>query len=287
MPSKRTTDCCCPNPDCPFAGKRAAGNIVLHSSFKLKRGRRRRYRCTACARTFCSTTTTPYHRIQYSKNLFDEVVAMSVEGVSKSAIARIKGISWNTVARWLERAAAAARRFNDAMTQGFSLDELQLDEIRTFAPRKSEVCWVFTSIEVRSRLWPSTVVGRRSYRNTEKLLRETIHRGEFATPFLITTDGFKYYKRVVQQLLGPACLYGQVQKMWRNNRVIKVERAPILCSDWRLKDALLDSEDSSTLNTSFIERLQLTIRQGSSYLGRRSSGTSSSPSQNFSSEARL
>ncbi len=100
------------------------------------------------------------------------------------------------------------------------VEELQLDEIRTFAPRKSEVCWVFTSIEVTSRLWPSTVVGRRSYRNTEKLLRETIQRGEFATPFLITTDGFKYYKRVVQQLLGPACLYGQVQKMWRNNRVV-------------------------------------------------------------------
>ena len=67
---------------------------------------------------------------------------MSVEGVSKSAIARIKGISWNTVARWLERAAAAARRFNDAMTQGFSLEELQLDEIRTFTgedPRGGEL----------------------------------------------------------------------------------------------------------------------------------------------------
>ena len=33
---------------------------------------------------------------------------MSVEGVSKSSIARIMGISWNTVARWLERAAMAA-----------------------------------------------------------------------------------------------------------------------------------------------------------------------------------
>src|SRR6476660_8863483 len=37
----------------------------------------------------------------------------------------------------------------------------------------------------------------------------------------------------------------------------------------RLKQALRDSEDLVKLNTSFVERLNLTIRQGSSYLGRR------------------
>ena len=38
----------------------------------------------------------------------------------------------------------------------------------------------------------------------------------------------------------------------------------------RLNAALLASEDSETLNTSFLERLNLTIRQGSAYLRRRS-----------------
>ena len=38
---------------------------------------------------------------------------------------------------------------------------------------------------------------------------------------------------------------------------------------WRFDDALNNSEDSSTLNTSFIERLNLTIRQSSAYLSRR------------------
>ena len=37
-----------------------------------------------------------------------------------------------------------------------------------------------------------------------------------------------------------------------------------------MKAALLASEDSETLNTSFVERLNLTIRQGSAYLHRRS-----------------
>jgi hypothetical protein len=41
-------------------------------------------------------------------------------------------------------------------------------------------------------------------------------------------------------------------------------------ADWRFGEALVESEDSSTLNTSFIERLNLTIRQGTAYLTRRS-----------------
>ena len=59
-------------------------------------------------------------------------------------------------------------------------------------------------------------------------------------------------------------------KTWRNNRVIKVDRRLLVGSDEQLDDALFRSEDSSKLNTAFIERLNLTIRQGSAYLSRRS-----------------
>jgi len=43
----------------------------------------------------------------------------------------------------------------------------------------------------------------------------------------------------------------------------------VIGAAWRFEQALRDSEDSSKLNTSFIERLNLTIRQGSAYLFRR------------------
>ena len=54
-----------------------------------------------------------------------------MEGLSKSAIARVKGIAWNTVDRWLERAAACCREFNDQHVTDIAVDELQADEIRT------------------------------------------------------------------------------------------------------------------------------------------------------------
>ncbi len=86
---------------------------------------------------------------------------------------------------------------------------------------------------------------------------------------LITTDGFEFYKNVIGCVFEPACLYGQVIKTRRNDRIVKVERRTVIGSTWGLQQALSDSEDSSKLNTSFVERLSLTIRQGSAYLFRR------------------
>ena len=86
---------------------------------------------------------------------------------------------------------------------------------------------------------------------------------------LVTTDGFKFYWGAVDRILGHACVYGQVMKTWRKRRVVAIERILVIGSAWQLEEALSRSEDSELLNTSFVERLNLTIRQGSAYLNRR------------------
>ncbi len=86
---------------------------------------------------------------------------------------------------------------------------------------------------------------------------------------LIVTDGFDFYEKVVRRVFGPAALYGQVLKTRRDDRIVKVERRELMGASWRFEEVLNNSEDSSTLNTSFIERMNLTIRQGSAYLSRR------------------
>jgi len=136
MPSTPVSRIRCPNPGCSEEGRSC----------------RRRYRCTACGKTFSSTKGTPYYRLHCTRRDFDEVAAMSVEGVSISAIARIKGISWSTAARWLARAAEAARRFNDIMTGGYELREVQADEVRTFVGSRDRATWIMTGMEVWSRL---------------------------------------------------------------------------------------------------------------------------------------
>jgi hypothetical protein len=78
---------------------------------------------------------------------------------------------------------------------------------------------------------------------------------------LVVTDGFGFYEKVVRRVIGLRCLYGQVIKTRRNDCIVKVERRAVLGDRWRLEEALQDSEDSMKLNTSFVERLNLTIRR--------------------------
>jgi transposase-like protein len=233
----------CPNPRCSRSRKSAAGSIIRHGFYKTRLGKRRRYQCQICGKTFGSTTGTPYHRLQHRRATFDEVTVLSVEGMSKSAIARVKRIAWNTVHRWLERAAAWCRRFSDRKIRRFTAAELQADEIKTIVRGKEQPIWVFAVIEVWSRLWPSTVVGKRSYQNTLALFRNVSCRMNLEQIPLIVTDGFGFYEKVVGRVFGPACLYGQVIKTRRNDRIVKVERRAVLGDGWRLEQALHDSED--------------------------------------------
>ena len=245
-------------------------NIVCYGWFHTELGRRRRYRCKRCGATLSTNTGTAYSGLRCSRTAFDQVASLRVEGVSISATARVTGHSRNTIARWLERASSAAERFNRHRLRGFPILELQADELFTFVGSKRHAIWLFAIIEVSSRLWAGSRLGRRSYRNTTAVLNDVILRGRLVGIPLIATDGFEHYVGVIMRLVGPACVYGQVMKTRRNNRVIRVERPLKIGTVSRLNDALLESEDSETLNTSFIERLNLTIRQGSAYLRRRS-----------------
>jgi hypothetical protein len=116
------------------------------------------------------------------------------------------------------------------------------------------------------------VVGRRSYRNTHSLINDTLARGIIVGIALTTTDGFKFYERVIGRHFGAACVYGQVVKTWRKDRVTMVERRPVIGTRRRLDQALECSEDSVRLNTAYIERLNPTLRRSVSYLTRRSPG---------------
>lgn len=145
-------------------------------------------------------------------------------------------------------------------------------EIKTFFQNKDQHVWIFTTLEVWLRPWISTAVGRRSYHNVKQVNGQAIRRGRFNKPILFTTDGHKPYLWAAKRLLGIACVFAQVIKTRRNNRVICVERNLAIGTKAQLVEALLESDDSSTVNTSFIERHNLTVRQGSSYLRRRTPG---------------
>ena len=110
--------------------------IVRFGFYSTRWGKRRRFRCNMCRRTFCRNRGTIYYRLQHRRATFDAIAALTVEGVNKSSIARVQQIVWNTVDRWLEKAAASCRRFNDKRITKIRIRELQADEIRTMVGSK-------------------------------------------------------------------------------------------------------------------------------------------------------
>ena len=258
----------CPNQDCPNHKGESATKISPYGYYKTKAGKRRRFRCQVCKTTFSSTVGTPYYRIQHPRSKFDQVARMSVEGVNKSAISRVQSVAWNTVHRWLYKAAKSCRQFNRNNTWDMDIREIQADEIRTFTGTKKSASWIFATMDVWSRFWPGTVIGSRNYANTKLAVQSISKLTDPQRVPLITTDGYKFYERAIRKCFGK-CLYAQVIKTRRNDRVTKVDRRMIIGDKREFEKALLHSEDSDTLNTSFIERLNLTIRQSTSFLTRR------------------
>ena len=77
---------------------------------------------------------------------------------------------------------------------------------------KSTTVWLFATIEVSSRLWAGSVLGRRSDHNARAVISEAVRRGRVVGCPLIATDGFEYYAGAVGDLFGVACVFGQVLK---------------------------------------------------------------------------
>lgn len=140
------------------------------------------------------------------------VLDLRVEGVSIAAIARLEGISWSTAARWLEHAAAVAAAFQETIIWDVDLLEVQADEMRTFVPGKRRPLWIYTTMEVSSRLWPVLRVGRRGHRATMRVMLEVAGRGHPGASPLVATDGYRDYKHAVRVAFGRGCAVGQVHQ---------------------------------------------------------------------------
>ena len=258
----------CPNPTChESSGSRA---VVRHSRLHSRRKSQRRYLCRTCGKTFAESVGTPYHRLRHSKELFDRVVALSLEGMSKSAIARVCGISYGTVARWLELASRHAEGFQQGALRRLDAVELQLDELRTHVGEKSKPSWIYTSVEVWSRLWTAVHVGRRTRRDA--LLHVKRVRDQVLPAYdlpLISTDGFHWYEKVIRRVFGPFCVHVQIEKRFQDGRARRTRTRLMLGTPDDLDRAMERSEDSRRINTAYVERLNLTIRRSLACLQRR------------------
>ena len=145
----------CHNPDCPARGQPGLGNIRIHSRAE------RRYRCTACGRTFAETRGTPFYRLKKATDLVTIVLTLLCHGCPLQAIVATFGLDERTVAAWRQRAGRHGQDFHEhhVLSGRVELGHVQADELYVKAVARR--LWMAMAMAVPSRLWLGGVISPR------------------------------------------------------------------------------------------------------------------------------
>jgi transposase-like protein len=273
---------CCPNAYCPSLGLKGQGNISVHSKSEG------RLRCKTCRKTFSVTTLTPFYGLKTEVGLVTIVLTLLSFGCPTQAIVKAYGFDERTIATWLDRAGSHSQKVHQALVvQGkLEVGQVQADEI--YVKGHGFRAWMAMALMVSTRLWLGGVVHlKRERALADELLKLVV---ACCVPFalvLVLVDGWKAYPKAIlrafrtpqEPIKGqrgrprlvkwPGVMLGQVIKRKLKGRLVEVERRILKGEAAEVAYHLKASGGGNVLNTSYIERLNATFRQGLALLCRR------------------
>ncbi len=279
----------CPNPDCAYRGWVAWGN--LRANGHPNGGPWRQLLCVACRRYFLETLGTLLHGKRASVELIVRVMACLAEGLCIRGTARVFEVDPNTVLQWLVEAADQLRAFSQHFLHDVRVQQVQLDELFALlsAVKDGTPQWVWVALDPESKLLLAIDVGDRTLAMAQRVVH---HVAQVLAPDcapLFLTDGFREYMTALLTHYGqwvqpprrqdkgphpkprwmplPQLLYAQVGKTVRRRRLVRVSHR-VVFGTLEAVNAVL-APLGCQINTAFIERLNLALRQHVAAIGRR------------------
>jgi IS1 family transposase len=213
------------------------------------------------------------------------VLLFLAEGVDAAVLVRYTGHADATIARWLERMGHHSSRWHNRLFRHLSLGFIQMDELYSRVRREASAVWLWLAIDAQTKLIPAMHVGGRTKEDAFVLVHDLKQRLAPDCVPVFTTDGlrsyfyaitahFGYWKRPKRArkdhwLVHPELLYGQLVKRKGRGRTRFALTRMLWGQRRRFRGALLSRGLPPTLQTAFVERVNLTFRQGVSSLSRR------------------
>ncbi len=284
----------CPHSGCRYRGWPGLGN--LRANGHPSGGPWRQFQCTACKGYVPEHHGTIFYGKRVPVALIVHVLACLAEGLGIRATARVFEVDPNTVLGWLVEAAEQLQMFAQYFLCDVHVKQLQLDELYAVlsAVKDGEVneaeaierlsrspSWVWVAMDPESKLLLAIDVGDRTLAMAQRFVHHVTQVLARDCAPLFLTDGFREYVTALLTHYGhwvypqrwratgplpkprwlplPQLLYAQVVKTVRHRVVFgaleAVEQVLAACG-WQI-------------NTAFVERLNLDIRQRVAAVGRR------------------
>jgi IS1 family transposase len=292
----------CPNPDCTYRGWVGWGN--LRANGHPGGGPWRQLLCVVCRRYFLETLGTLFHGKRTSVELIVRVLACLAEGLGIRGTARVFEVDANTVLGWLVDAAEQLRAFSQHFLHDVRVRQVQLDELFALlsAVKEGKVSeaeaierlerspqWVWVAMDPESKLLLAIDVGNRTLAMTQRFVHQVAQVLAPDCAPLFLTDGFKDYLTALLTHYGqwvqlprrhdkgpapkprwmplPHLLYAQVVKTVRRRRLVRVSHRVVFGTLAAVERVLVAY--GWQIQTAFVERLNLDLRQRVAAVGRR------------------
>jgi IS1 family transposase len=292
----------CPYTNCDYRGWLGLGN--LRANGHPSGGPWRQFQCTSCKGYVLETHGTLLHGKRVVPDLLVWAVGALAEGLGIRAVARVFAVDPNTVLAWLVEVADHAMAFSQYFLHDVRVTQVQLDELFALlsAVKDGDVVeseaikrlsrsphWVWTAIDPTSKLLLTIKVGERTLAMAQAAVHQVTQVLAPDCMPLFLTDGFREYMTALlthygtwvqperRQATGPApkprwmplpqLLYAQVIKTVRRRRLVRVHHR-VVCGTLDAVNRVL-APYGWQINTAFVERLTLAIRQHVAAVGRR------------------
>ena len=230
------------------------------------------------------------------------VATALAEGMGIRAAGRVFGLDPDTVLRILRAVGAHAARVDQHfLQQGLSVRECQLDELWTFVAAKAIVLdgeralrnisgdiWIWIALDAECKLALAWHVGGRTSADAFALFAQLKCVLPDA-PLLFTADDLPHYAQPILQTYGvlvtpprtgrpgrprapfwapsPSLRYAQIIKRRERDQVIEKRVVIVFGDQGEIQDLL--AENGQVMNTSYVERRNLTLRHDNRRLTRK------------------
>ena len=198
-----------------------------------------------------------------------------VEGMSMRSVERTLGISLNTVYRLHADAGGAAIAYHRKVARDLDVSLVQCDEIWSFiyakkrnvptatkAPKEAGDIWTWTALDVDSRFMLTWEIGDRSTKMAHRLMGG-LKRKLNGERFQLTTDGHRPYLKAVPRAFGDDVDFATLVKWIRTDEELSIDARTII-----------GDPDPDCINTSYVERANLSMRMGMRRFARKTNAFS-------------